>query len=75
VTTAALLYFFCSCPEVNAINPSRHRRASFKEAEIVVLPGLKKRKRIALNIEKEEIKKHPQLFEEFFLACYKEQQE
>jgi len=46
-----------------------------EEAEIVVLPGLKKRKRIVLNIEKEELKKHTGLFEEFFLACYKEQQE
>jgi len=46
-----------------------------EEAELVILTGIKKRMRIIFRLEKEEIKKHSELLENFFLACYKEQQE
>jgi hypothetical protein len=43
-----------------------------EEAELVILTGIKKRMRIIFRLEKEEIKKHSELLENFFLACYKE---
>lgn len=46
-----------------------------EEADLVILPGHKKRSRIVFRLEKEDVDKHQELLKELFLACYQEQQE
>lgn len=46
-----------------------------EEADLVILPGHKKRSRIVFRLEKENVEKHQELLKELFLACYQEQQE
>ena len=46
-----------------------------EEADLVILPGIKKRSRIIFRLEKDEVLTHKELLKELFLACYKEQQE
>lgn len=46
-----------------------------EEVDLVILTGVKKRRRIVFRLEKNEVQTHQELLKELFLACYQEQQE
>jgi hypothetical protein len=46
-----------------------------EEVDLVILTGVKKRRRIIFRLEKDEVQKHRELLKELFGACYQEQQE